>query len=54
MSGWPSWAQATLAKHADDLREHVYSLEEFAASRTHDPGWGAAQAHLRETGARQN
>ena len=50
----PDWPKATLAKHADDLREHVYSLEEFAASRTHDPVWNAAQTQLRETGVMQN
>ncbi len=42
----PDWAQATLADHADDEREFVYSLEEFAAAQTHDEIWNAAQRQL--------
>ncbi|HEX5052837.1 MAG TPA: deoxyribodipyrimidine photolyase [Planctomycetota bacterium] len=50
----PAWAKATLEAHATDPREHVYSLEQFAASATHDPVWNAAQRQLRETGTMQN
>jgi deoxyribodipyrimidine photo-lyase len=50
----PEWAKATLAAHAGDPREHIYSLDEFAASATHDPVWNAAQRQLRETGVVQN
>ncbi len=50
----PDWVKATLDKHAPDAREHVYTLEEFAASATHDPVWNAAQTQLRETGVLQN
>lgn len=50
----PAWAQATLAEHATDPREHVYGLEEFAAGSTHDPVWNAAQRQLRESGVMQN
>ena len=50
----PEWAKATLEAHAGDVREHVYSLADFAASRTHDPVWNAAQTELRETGVMQN
>ncbi len=50
----PEWAKATLAAHATDPREHVYSLEDLAASRTHDPVWNAAQNELRQSGAMQN
>lgn len=50
----PEWAKATLAEHATDPREHVYSLDEFAAGATHDPLWNAAQRQLRETGVMQN
>lgn len=42
----PGWAQKTLAEHADDPREHIYSLEEFETARTHDPIWNAAQIQL--------
>ena len=50
----PEWAKATLQKHAADPREHVYSLDEFAMSKTHDPLWNAAQRQLRESGVMQN
>jgi deoxyribodipyrimidine photo-lyase len=50
----PEWAKATLDGHAADPREHVYSLEQFAASRTHDEVWNAAQRQLRESGVLQN
>jgi deoxyribodipyrimidine photo-lyase len=42
----PPWAKTTLAKHARDIRDHVYSLDEFAAAKTHDPLWNAAQQQL--------
>ena len=50
----PEWARKTLEKHAPDARSHVYSLEEFAESQTHDRVWNAAQRQLRETGVMQN
>jgi deoxyribodipyrimidine photo-lyase len=42
----PEWSQRTLAEHSRDPRQHVYSLEEFESSRTHDPLWNAAQMQL--------
>lgn len=50
----PDWAQRTLATHAADRREHLYSLEDFAASRTHDEIWNAAQTQLRVEGRMHN
>lgn len=50
----PDWAKKTLEKHAADPREHLYTLEQFAASKTHDAVWNAAQTQLRETGVMQN
>ncbi len=50
----PDWAQATLQEHASDKREHVYSLEEFEQSRTHDPLWNAAQRQLVREGRMHN
>jgi deoxyribodipyrimidine photo-lyase len=50
----PDWAQATLAEHADDPREHVYTLDEFEFSRTQDPLWNAAQAQLVHEGRIHN
>lgn len=42
----PEWAQITLTKHAADRRQYVYTLDEFAAARTHDRLWNAAQRQL--------
>ncbi len=50
----PEWARKSLAEHADDPREHLYSLDELAASETHDEVWNAAQNQLRETGVLHN
>lgn len=50
----PGWARATLEQHADDPREYLYSIDDFAASATHDPLWNAAQAELRDSGRMHN
>jgi len=50
----PAWVQATLAKHADDPRKHVYTAEEWEAAATHDRLWNAAQTELARTGAMHN
>ena len=50
----PDWAKKTLQEHAKDQREHVYSLEEFEAARTHDLLWNAAQRQLVEEGKIHN
>jgi deoxyribodipyrimidine photo-lyase len=50
----PGWALATLARHEGDAREHVYSPDGFAAARTHDPLWNAAQAQLVREGRIHN
>jgi deoxyribodipyrimidine photo-lyase len=42
----PDWAKRTLADHAGDRREFVYSLGQFEAGRTHDPLWNSAQMQL--------
>lgn len=44
------WAKETLEKHKYDLRQYVYSKEEFENSKTHDPLWNAAQIQLRKEG----
>ena len=46
----PRWAQETLAVHATDAREHLYSLEQLDRGETADPVWNAAQRELREEG----
>lgn len=50
----PDWARTTLGEHAGDEREHVYDLETFAAAKTHDPLWNAAQRQLRTEGRIHN
>jgi deoxyribodipyrimidine photo-lyase len=50
----PGWALATLAKHAGDKREFVYSLRDFEAAATHDPLWNAAQRQLVREGKIHN
>jgi deoxyribodipyrimidine photo-lyase len=50
----PEWAQDTLENHANDKREHVYSLAQFEQSRTHDPLWNAAQRQLVREGWMHN
>ena len=50
----PDWARHTLAEHAEDVRPHVYSLEELEAGKTHDPLWNAAQTQLVREGRLHN
>jgi deoxyribodipyrimidine photo-lyase len=50
----PEWARATLTRHASDPRPHVYTLEDFEASRTHDRLWNAAQTQLVRDGRIHN
>lgn len=45
-----SWAQQTLAKHADDPREFLYTFEDWRDAKTHDNAWNAAQRQLLKTG----
>jgi len=46
MESFPRWAKETLAEHAGDVREYIYSLEEFESGKTHDRLWNAAQAEM--------
>lgn len=50
----PEWARRTLAKHEDDERAEVYGLGAFAAARTHDALWNAAQRQLLREGRIHN
>lgn len=50
LTNLPDWAQATLAKHAGDPRDPVYSPAEFELGQTHDPLWNAAQREMRLRG----
>jgi deoxyribodipyrimidine photo-lyase len=42
----PAWARETLAAHTPDLREYIYTPDQFALAETHDPIWNAAQRQL--------
>lgn len=53
-SSLPDWAQETLAEHAKDPREFVYTLEEFETAQTHDELWNAAQMQLVTEGRMHN
>ena len=50
----PEWARTSLAEHASDPREHVYSDDELVAGETHDPYWNAAMKEMRDTGYMHN
>jgi len=50
----PDWAQATLADHAGDERDHLYTFDEFDAAETHDELWNAAQRQLVRDGVIDN
>jgi deoxyribodipyrimidine photo-lyase len=50
----PRWARKSLALHSDDERSFEYDYEQFAAAKTHDPYWNAAQNELLQTGSMHN
>lgn len=50
LTSGPSWAQKSLAEHADDPREHIYTRQQWEDAQTHDLSWNAAQNQLRKTG----
>jgi len=50
LSSGPKWAQQSLAEHAADQREFIYSREQWENAKTHDASWNAAQNQLRQTG----
>jgi deoxyribodipyrimidine photo-lyase len=50
----PGWAKASLAKHGDDKREHVYTRRALERAETHDPYWNAAMTEMVRTGYMHN
>lgn len=50
----PAWALKTLGEHAEDPRQHQYTLEQLERAQTHDPLWNAAQNQLRQAGTIHN
>jgi len=41
-----NWNQESLAAHAADKRDYVYTRQQFEAAQTHDALWNAAQTQL--------
>lgn len=50
VSGSHAWAQKTISEHTEDVREYIYTLEEFEQAKTHDDLWNAAQLEMVQTG----
>lgn len=50
LEGAPEWARKTLEDYSGDMREYVYTYEEFEQARTHSSLWNAAQRQLLTTG----
>lgn len=50
ISGFPTWAQNSLAKHIKDKREYIYTQSQLEKGETHDDAWNAAQKEMLETG----
>jgi deoxyribodipyrimidine photo-lyase len=41
-----AWAKATIAEHARDEREHLYSLHQLETAQTYDDLWNAGQLQM--------
>jgi deoxyribodipyrimidine photo-lyase len=41
-----SWAKTTIAEHARDEREHLYTLRQLEDAHTHDDLWNAGQTQM--------
>jgi deoxyribodipyrimidine photo-lyase len=54
IDGAPAWALRTLAEHAKDPREVLYSEKQLENAETHDPLWNAAQKQMVVTGWMHN
>lgn len=46
VTGAHAWAEKTIREHANDVREYLYTYEQFAAASTHDSLWNAAQNQM--------
>ena len=49
-----AWAKKTIAEHAKDEREHLYSLNQLETAETYDDLWNAAQTQMVEYGWMHN
>jgi deoxyribodipyrimidine photo-lyase len=50
LDGCEPWALRTLAAHAGDQRDPLYTKAQLEAAETHDPLWNAAQVQMVGTG----
>lgn len=50
VAGAHEWAQKTLAEHADDPREYIYSQTQLETADTHDELWNAMQRQMVQEG----
>lgn len=50
----PAWAQKTLAEHARDTRNPVYTLKQLERAETYDELWNAAQRQMLHAGWMHN
>lgn len=50
VGAFPEWARRSINLHRSDVREHLYTLEQFDQGQTHDPLWNAAQMELVKRG----
>ena len=50
LDGAAVWARDSLELHADDKREHTYTLAQLESARSHEDIWNAAQRQLVFTG----
>ena len=48
------WAKKTIAEHARDEREHLYSLKQLEGAETYDELWNASQIQMVEYGWMHN
>ena len=48
------WAKKTIAEHARDEREYLYSLAQLEGAKTHDALWNAAQTQMLKFGWMHN
>ena len=46
VKGAYDWARKTLAAHAKDKREYLYTRQQLETAKTHDQLWNAAQKQL--------
>jgi len=46
VAGAHAWAQKSIKEHVSDVREFIYTKEEFEKAKTHDDLWNAAQVQM--------